>query len=111
MVMEGLGERDGVEDGDALPGAKGDVVDPTAVGPGDLLFRPLMDEEGSFEVFRFAGGVGLADQWVDGVSATAMDDAAGGAEQRSSKCGIGVVGLMFEQAVAPGLKKLGVEIF
>ena len=46
VVVEGFGEGDGVEDGDALPGAEGDVVDPTAVGAADLLLGPLVDQEG-----------------------------------------------------------------
>jgi hypothetical protein len=37
VMVKGFGEGDSVEDGDALPGAEGDVVDPTAVGAGDLL--------------------------------------------------------------------------
>ncbi len=53
-MVEGFGERDGVEDGDALPGAEGDVVDPTAVGAADLLLGPFVDEEGGFEVLRLA---------------------------------------------------------
>src|SRR6266550_980574 len=65
VVVEGFGECDGVEDGDALPGAEGDVVDPTAVGAADLLLGPFVDEEGGFEVLCFAGGVGYAEEWVD----------------------------------------------
>ena len=94
VVMEGFGECDGVEDGDALPGAEGDVVDPTAVGTGDLLLGPLVDEEGGFEVFGLAGGVGLAEEWVDGVSAAAVDDGAGWAEEGSAEGWVGVGGLM-----------------
>ena len=70
-----------------------------------------MDEEGAFEVFGLAGDVGLAEEWVDGVSAAAVDDGAGWAEESSSECGVGVVGLVGEEAVAPGLEELGVEIF
>ena len=69
MSTQQLREGDGVEDGDALPGAKRDVVDPTAIGSADLLFGPFVDEEGGFEVFGFAGGVGYAQERVDGVAA------------------------------------------
>ena len=111
VVVEGFGEGDGVEDGDALPGAEGDVVDPTAVGAGDLLLGPLVDEEGGFEVFGLAGGVGLAEEWVNCVSAAAVDDGAGGAEEGSAECGVGVGGLVGEETVAPGLEEDGVEVF
>ncbi len=70
-----------------------------------------MDEEGGFEVFGFAGGVGLAEERIDGVSAAAVDDGAGGAEEGSAECWVGVGGLMGEEAVAPGLEELGVEVF
>ena len=70
-----------------------------------------MDEEGGFEVFGLAGGVGLAEEWVDGVSAAAVDDGAGWAEEGSAECRVGVGGLMGEEAVAPGLEELGVEVF
>jgi hypothetical protein len=69
-----------------------------------------VDEEGGFEVFGLACGVGLAEEWIDGVAAAAVDDGAGGAEEGSAECGIGVGGLMGEEAVAPGLEELGVEI-
>jgi hypothetical protein len=112
VVMEGFGEGDGVEDGDALPGAEGDVVDPTAVGAGDLLLGPLVDEEGGFEVFGFAGGVGYAEEGVDGVAAAAVDDGAGGAEEGSAEGWVFDGGfLVGEEAVAPGLEELGVEVF
>src|SRR5207302_11353124 len=84
VMVEGFGEGDGVEDGDALPGTEGDVVDPTAVGSADLLLGPFVDEEGGFEVFRLAGGVGYAEERVDGVAAAAVDDGAGRAEEGSS---------------------------
>ena len=93
VVVEGFGEGDGVEDGDALPGAEGDVVDPTAVGAADLLLGPLVDEECGFEVFCVAGGVGYAEEWVDGVAAAAVDDGAGGAEESAAEGGVGIVGL------------------
>ena len=51
VVVEGFGERDGVEDGDALPGAEGDVVDPTAVSAAYLLLGPVVDEEGGARYF------------------------------------------------------------
>ena len=51
-----------------------------------------MDEEGGFEVFGFAGGVGHAEEWVDGVAAAAVDDGAGGAEESSAEGGVGVGG-------------------
>ena len=110
VVVEGFGEGDGVEDGDALPGAEGDVVDPAAVGAADLLLGPFVDEEGGFEVFGFAGGVGYAEEWVDGVAAAAVDDGAGGAEEGAAEGGVGVGGLVGEEAVAPGLEELGVEV-
>ncbi len=69
-----------------------------------------MDEEGGFEVFGLAGCVGLAEERVDGVSAAAVDDGAGWAEERSAKGGVGVGGLMGQEAVAPGLEEIGVEI-
>ena len=94
VVVEGFGEGDGVEDGDALPGAEGDVVDPAAVGAADLLFGPFVDEEGGVEIFGFAGGVGDAEQWVHGVATAAVDDCAGGAQERSAEGWVGVGGLM-----------------
>jgi hypothetical protein len=110
VVVEGFGERDGVEDGDALPGTEGDVVDPTAVGAADLLLGPFVDEEGRFEVLCFAGGVGYTEERVDGVAAAAVDDGAGGAEERSAEGGVLDGGfLVGEEAVAPGLEELGVE--
>ncbi len=111
VVVEGFGEGDGVEDGDALPGAEGDVVDPTAVGAADLLFGPFVYEEGGFEVFCFACGVGYAEERVDGVAAAAVDDGAGGAEESSAEGGVVDGGfLVGEEAVAPGFEELGVEV-
>jgi hypothetical protein len=110
MVVEGFGERDGVEDGDALPGAEGDVVNPTAIGAADLLLGPFVDEEGGFEIFCFAAGVGHAEQRVDGVAATAVDDGAGGTEESAAKSGIGIGGLVGKKAITPGFEELGVEI-
>jgi hypothetical protein len=110
VVVESLGERDGMEDGDALPGDEGDVVDPTAVGSADLLLGPFVDEEGGFEIFCFAAGVGYAEERVYGVAATAMDDGAGGAEESAAESRVGICGLVGEEAVAPGLEELGVEI-
>jgi len=92
--VEGFGEGDGVEDGDALPGAEGDVVDPTAVGAADLLLGPLVDEESGFEVFCFAGGVGYSEERVDGVATAAVDDGAGGAEEGSAEGWVWVGGLV-----------------
>ena len=109
-MVQGFGECDGVEDGDALPGTEGDVVEPTAVGAADLLLGPFVDEEGGFEISRFAGGVGHAQQWVDGVAATSVDDGAGGTEESASESRIGIGGLVGEQAVAPGFEELGIEI-
>jgi len=111
VVVEGFGERDGMKDGDALPRAESDVVDPTAVGAADLLFGPFVDEEGGFEIFCPAGGVGHAEEWVDGVSATSMNDGAGGTEERATECGV-VDGclLVSEETVAPCLEKIGVEV-
>jgi hypothetical protein len=84
VVTEGFGEGDGVEDGDALPGAEGDVVDPTAVGAADLLFGPLMDEEGGLKIFCIACGVGYAEEWVDGISTASVDNRAGGAKESAA---------------------------
>jgi hypothetical protein len=111
VVVEGFGEGDGVKDGDALPGAEGDVVDPTAVGAADLLFGPFMDEEGGFEIFCFAGGVGYAEEWVDGVAAAAVNDCAGWANEGAAEGWVWIGGLMGEEAVAPGFQELGVEVF
>ncbi len=47
-----------------------------------------MDEEGGFEVFGLAGGVGDAKEGVDGVAAASVDDGAGGAGERAVKCGV-----------------------
>ncbi len=69
-----------------------------------------MDEECGFEVFGAAGGVGYAEEWVDGVAAAAVDDGAGGAEESAAEGGIGVGGLVGEEAVAPGFEELGVEV-
>src|ERR1700735_4266699 len=92
-MVQSFGECDRVEDGDALPGTEGDVVDPTAVGAGDLLLGPLVDEEGRFEIFGLTGGVGLAEEWTDGVSAAAVDDGAGWAEEGSAEGWVGGSGL------------------
>jgi hypothetical protein len=54
--------------------------------------------------------VGYAEERVDGVAAAAVDDGAGGAEEGSAECGVGAGGLMGEEAVAPGLEELGVEV-
>ncbi len=70
-----------------------------------------MDQESGFEVLRLACGVGLAEEWVDGVSAAAVDDGASWAEKGSAECWIRVGGLVGEEAVAPGLEELGVEVF
>ena len=111
VVVEGFGERDGVEDGDAFPRAEGDVVDPTAVGAADLSLGPFVDEEGGVEIFCVAGGVGYAEEWVDGVAAAAVDDGAGRAEEGSVEGGVVDCGdLMGEEAVAPGLEEVGVEV-
>jgi len=70
-----------------------------------------VDEKGGFEIFRFAGGVGDAEKRVDGVAAASVDDGAGGAEESATECGVGDGGLLVgEEAVAPGLQELGVEI-
>ncbi len=69
-----------------------------------------MDEEGGFEVLPFAGGVGHAEERVDGVAAATVDDGTGGAEEGSAEGGVGIGGLMGEEAVAPGLEELGVEV-
>ena len=49
-----------------------------------------MDEECGFEVFGAAGGVGYAEERVDGVAAAAVDDGAGGAEESAAEGGVGV---------------------
>ena len=58
-----------------------------------------MDQECGFEVFCFAGGVGDAKEWVDGVAAAAVDDGAGGAEEGAAEGGVWVGGLVGEEAV------------
>ncbi len=110
VVVEGFGEGDGVEDGDALPGAEGDVVDPAAVGAADLTLGPFVDEEGGVEVFGVAGGVGDAEERVDSVAAAAVDERAGGAEERAVEGWVPGLGeLVAEEAVAPGLEEGRVE--
>ncbi len=70
-----------------------------------------MDEESGFEVLCLAGGVGYAEEWVDGVTAAAVDDGAGGAEEGAAEGGVLDCGfLVGEEAVAPGFEELGVEI-
>ncbi len=70
-----------------------------------------MDEERGFEIFCFAGGVGYAEEWTDGIAATTMDDGAGRAEESTAECGVVDGGfLVGEEAVAPGLEELGVEV-
>ena len=49
-----------------------------------------MDEEGGFEVFGVAGGVGYAEERIDGVAAAAVDDGAGGAEEGSAEGRVGI---------------------
>ncbi len=71
-----------------LPGAEGDVVDPTAVGAADVVFGPVVDEEGGVRGICFAGGVGDAEERVDGVAAAAVDDGAGGAEEGAVEGGV-----------------------
>jgi hypothetical protein len=70
-----------------------------------------VDEEGGFEVFCLAGGVGYAEKRVDGIAAASVDDGAGGAEEGSAEGGV-VDGsfLVGEEAVAPGFEELGVEV-
>jgi hypothetical protein len=70
-----------------------------------------VDEEGGFEVFCFAGGVGYAEEGVDGVAAASVADGAGGAEESSADGGVMDGGfLVGEEAVAPGFEEPGVEV-
>ena len=70
-----------------------------------------MDEDGGFYVFGLAGGVGHAEERVDGIAAAAVDDGAGRAEKSAAEGGVGDgCLLMGEEAVAPGLQELGVEV-
>ena len=110
VMVQGFSQCDRVEDGDALPRTEGDVVDPTAVGAADLLLGPFVDEQGGFEIFRLAGGVGHAEEWIDGVAATSVDDGAGGTEKSATESRVGIGGLVGEEAVAPGFEELGIEI-
>jgi len=109
VVVECFGEGDGLEDGDALPGAEGEVVDPGAVGAGDGALGPVVDVDGGVKVLRIAGGVGYAEERVDCVAAAAVDEAAGGAEDGAVDVGVGEGELVGEEAVAPGLEGAGVE--
>jgi hypothetical protein len=54
--------------------------------------------------------VGHAEEWIDGVAAAAVEDGAGWTEKSASESWVGVGGLMGEEAVAPGLEELGVEV-
>jgi hypothetical protein len=77
VVVQRFGERDGAEDGDAFPGAEEDVVDPAAIGAGDVALGPVMYGDGGAEVFGVSGGVRDAEKWVDRVAAAAVDHCAG----------------------------------
>jgi hypothetical protein len=54
--------------------------------------------------------VGYAKKRIDGVAAASVNDGAGGTEESAAKGGVGIGGLMGEEAVAPGLEELGIEI-
>ena len=83
VVVEGFGERDGVEDGDAFPRTKSDIVDPAAVGAAYLPLGPFVYEECCVEIFGVTCGVGYAQKGVDSVAAASMDECAGRAEKGS----------------------------
>ena len=52
-----------------------------------------------------------AEEWIDGIAATTMDDGAGRAEESTAECGVVDGGfLVGDEAVAPGLEELGVEV-
>ena len=111
VVVEGFGERDGVEDGDAFPRTESDIVDPAAVGAAYLSLGPFVCEECCVEIFGVTGGVGYAQKGVDSVAAASVDECAGRAEKGSVKGGIlNCRHLMFEESVAPCLQELGVEV-
>ena len=80
VVVEGFGERDGVEDGDAFPRTESDIIDPAAVGAAYLSFGPFVHEEGCVEIFRVAGSVGYTQKRVNGVTTSSVDKCAGRAE-------------------------------
>ena len=70
-----------------------------------------MDEEGGFEVFGFAGGVGYAEERVDRIAAASVNDGAGWADEGATECRILDCGLlMSEETVAPGFEELGVQV-
>ena len=70
-----------------------------------------MDQEGGFEVFRPAGSVGYAEERIDGVAATSVDDGAGGAEKSAAECRVANGCLLVgKEAIAPGFEELRVEL-
>jgi hypothetical protein len=69
-----------------------------------------VDEEGGLEVFGVAGGVGDAEEWVDGVADAAVDEDAGGAEDAALECGVVDGELVLDEAVAPALEEEGVQV-
>ena len=112
VMLQRLGQRDRVKHGDALPGAQGHVVDPTAVGAAHLGLRPLVHQHRRAQVFGFAGGVRHAQQRIHRIAATAVDERAGGAQQPAIECGIAHLRhLPRQQSVAPCLQCFGVEPF
>jgi hypothetical protein len=54
--------------------------------------------------------VGDAEEWVDGVADAAVDEDAGGAEEAALECWVVDGELVCDEAVAPGLEELGVEV-
>ena len=107
VVVEGFGERDGVEDGDAFPRTESDIVDPAAVGAAYLPLGPFVYEECCVEIFGVTGSVGYAQERVDSVAAASVDECAGRAEKGSMQGWILNCGhLMFEESVAPCLQEL-----
>ncbi len=103
-MAQRLGQRNGVEDRDALPRAERDVVDPTTVSAADIALRPVVEQDRCREVLLIAGGMCDAKQRIDSVGTTPVNDAAGRAEQRSMERGVGERDLMRRRAVAPALQ-------
>ena len=103
VMLERLSQRDRVKHGDALPGAESHVVDPTAVGAAHTGLRPLVHANRRADIFGFARGVRHAQQGIDGVAATAVDERAGGTQQAALEGRVAhFLHLPRQQAIAPG---------
>lgn len=103
-MLQSFSQRNGAEDSDAFPGAESDVIDPATISAAEVLFGPGMHLQGGVQVFRVSGGVGYAQQGVDGVAATAVQNAAGGAGEGAVYRGVTDAGdLVGEQTIAPVL--------